>query len=144
MEANDKNKEMKTATGLPRLAPEQTDLVIDTAVLDFKTTDEVEPLDEIIGQSRAMEALDVGLGIDQEGYNIFVAGLTGTGKMETIRRSLQKRLDQAPVPNDWIYVHNFDKADEPWAIELPTGNGRQFKRDMARLVEHLQEEIPKT
>ena len=143
MEANDENKEMKTVTGPQRLAPDQADLVINSEVLNFETTEQVEPLDEIIGQSRAMEALDVGLGINQEGYNIFVAGLTGTGKMETIHRSLQKRLDQAPVPNDWIYVHNFDKTDEPWAIELPAGKARQFKRDMSRLVEHLQEEIPK-
>ena len=109
----------------------------------FRTTAEIEPLDEIIGQQRAMESLELGLGISQEGYNIFVAGLTGTGKMETISRSLQQKLPRSQVPDDWVYVHNFENPDEPWAIRLQPGQGRQLKRDMKRLVEQIGEALPK-
>jgi len=128
----------------PRSLPaEQADAPVDPSVLNFQTTRDLEPLDEIIGQKRAMEALDIGLGITQDGYNIFVAGLTGTGKMGTIRRSLQQRLVRGKMPNDWVYVHNFDQPDEPWAIELPPGKGRQLRKDMQRLVQRLREGLPK-
>jgi predicted ATP-dependent protease len=109
----------------------------------FMSTEELEPLDEIIGQDRAMAALEIGLGIPHEGYNIYVAGLTGTGKTETIRRSLQKRLDKTTVPCDWVYVNNFDDPDEPWAIGLQAGKGKQLKKDMERLIERLWEALPK-
>jgi ATP-dependent Lon protease len=125
------------------LTAQEADVQIDLSLLAFKTTKEVEPLDTIIGQDRAMEALDVGLGIHQEGYNIYVAGLTGTGKMETIRQTLRQRLEGTPVPEDWVYVNNFDNSDEPWAIRLPPGQGKQFAEEMDHLVEHVQENLPK-
>lgn len=111
--------------------------------LDFDNTGQLEPLEEIIGQDRAMAAIEVGLGIAQDGYNIFVAGLTGTGKMGTIRKSLQRRLDGSTVPDDWVYVNNFDNPDEPWAIKLPPGKAKRLHKDMNRLVERLKEALPK-
>jgi len=137
------DSELQAAPPPRELALEETDVDLDPATLDFETTAELEPLDTIIGQDRAMEALDVGLGIHQEGYNIFVAGLTGTGKMQTIRQTLRRRLEGTPIPDDWVYVHNFDSSDEPWALRLPPGKGRQLTDDMAHLVEHLREELPK-
>jgi predicted ATP-dependent protease len=125
------------------LSVEQTDIEIDMNAMKFETTNELEPLDEIIGQNKAMCAIEIGLGINQEGYNIFVAGLTGTGKKETIRRSLEKRLDGSTVPNDWIYVHNFDNPDEPWAISLHPGAAKKFKKCMEKLIDHLKEDLPK-
>jgi predicted ATP-dependent protease len=133
---------LKTAP-LPReLSPEE----VDTGPiegLEFDNTGRLEPLDEIVGQDRAMAAIEVGLGISQDGYNIFVAGLTGTGKMGTIRKSLQKRLDISTVPDDWVYVNNFDNPDEPWAIKLPPGKAKRLQKDMTRLVERLKEALPK-
>ena len=70
-------RQLQTATTVEELSAEETDSAVDMEVLDFKTTAELEPLDEIVGQSRAMSALEVGLGIQQPGYNIFAAGLTG-------------------------------------------------------------------
>ncbi len=90
-----------------------------------------------------MTALEIGLGIPHEGYNIYVAGLTGTGKTETIRRSLRKRLDKTTAPCDWVYVNNFDDPDEPWAIGLQAGKGKQLKKVMERLVGRLREALPK-
>ncbi len=136
------SKDIKAAPSPRELSAEEVDTgPIET--LDFDDTAQLEPLDEIIGQDRAMAAIEVGLGIPQEGYNIFVAGLTGTGKMGTIRKSLEKRLDSSKIPNDWVYVHNFDNSDEPWAIKLPAGQAKHLQKDMNRLVERLKEALPK-
>jgi len=136
--------EMRPAQALRRLSAEETDLSFKEVVLrEFTTTADVEPLKEIVGQKRAMEALEVGLGISHESYNVFVAGLTGSGKMETIRQSLQQRLKKSGIPNDWVYVHNFDKPDEPWAIRLRPGQGRELKKDIKWFVDRLKQELPK-
>ena len=135
--------ELLTAPTHQELSAEQTDINIDLSSLSFNSTDELEPLDEIIGQSKAMSAIEIGLGIHQEGYNIFVAGLTGTGKKETISRSIKKRLDGSTVPNDWIYVYNFENPDEPWAIDLNPGYAKKFKKCMEKLIEQLRESLPK-
>lgn len=112
------------------------------ADFDFETTEELEPLDEIIGQDKAMSALEVGLGISQDGYNIYVSGLTGTGKMETIRRSLKMRIDGSDRPGDWVYVNNFDNPDQPWAIALNPGEGRRLQKEMDKLIHRLREQLP--
>jgi predicted ATP-dependent protease len=125
------------------LSAEQADVDIDISKLDFKTTDELEPLDEIIGQNKAMSAIEIGLGIAREGYNIFVAGLKGTGKKEIIQKSIEKRLDSSSIPNDWVYVNNFDNPDEPWAISLHPGKARNFKKSMEKLIDQLNENLPK-
>jgi len=141
----DKGKKRKlTPSAKPReLTVEETGPNLDDGLPPFTSTEDLEPLDEIIGQDRAMAALEIGLGIPHEGYNIYVAGLTGTGKTETIRRSIRKRLDKAGAPCDWIYVNNFDDPDEPWAICLPAGKGKRLKKDMGRLIERLREALPK-
>ena len=136
-------RQLQAAEPVDELTAEETDSAVDAEILSFSTTADLEPLDEIIGQTRAMSALEVGLGIMQEGYNIFAAGLTGTGKMETIRRSLVRRLDGSKPPNDWIYVHNFNDPDQPWAISLPRSKGRQFEKEMSRLISRLTEALPK-
>ncbi len=137
------NLPLQTAAPPEELSGEQADFTIDLNALDFATTADLDPLDEIIGQSRAMSALEIGLGIKERGYNIFVAGLTGSGKMQTIKRSLQKRLDGSATPNDWVYVYNFTDPDQPWAISLPPGKGGQLEKDMDRLIQNLKEALPK-
>ena len=137
------HRQLQAAAPVDELAAEDTNSSVDMDALTFATTADIEPLDEIVGQSRAMRALEVGLGIRQQGYNIFAAGLTGTGKMETIRRSLQKHLDGSVAPNDWIYVHNFDEADQPWAISLKPGQGRRLEKEMDHLLAQLKEALPK-
>ena len=86
----------------------------DVSQFTFQCTDELPPLDRMIGQDRAQEALRFGLEVNKPGYNLFVTGLTGTGKTSAIKAHLQTlvdELDQAeqikPI-NDWIYVYNFD------------------------------------
>ena len=137
------NRRLQAARPIEELGAAQLDSLADLDSLQFETTADLEPLDEIIGQDRAMSALEVGLGIRQEGYNIFAAGLTGTGKMETIKRSLQRRLDGARTPQDWVYVNNFEDPDKPWAMPLDPGQGKKLEKDLDRLVERLKEALPK-
>ncbi|MBM4025676.1 MAG: hypothetical protein FJ280_09750, partial [Planctomycetes bacterium] len=136
-------QQLQPAESLHELSAQDTDTAVDWEALPFQTTAELEPLNEIIGQSRAIAALEVGLGVRQPGYNIFAAGLTGTSKIETIKEALQKRLAGSPVPDDWVYVHNFDDPDQPWAIRLRPGQGRQLEKDTDRLVTRLKEALPK-
>jgi len=96
----------------------------------FKCTDELPPLDRMIGQDRALEALRFGLEVDKPGYNLFVTGLTGTGKTSAIKAHLQTLVDELaqaeqikPI-NDWIYVYNFDDNDRPCALKLASGTGK--------------------
>ncbi|MCE5186053.1 MAG: AAA family ATPase [Planctomycetaceae bacterium] len=126
------------------LSAVQTDAAISLDQIDFDDTRALEPLgDELIGQNRAMTAIQLGLGIRKEGYNIFVTGLTGSERSEIIRRSIEKRLTGEPVPDDWVYVNNFDNPGEPWAIRLRPTEGRKLKKHMDRLLERLIENLPK-
>ncbi|HBQ24831.1 MAG TPA: ATP-dependent protease, partial [Syntrophomonas sp.] len=98
-----------------------------TNIFKFNSTAEVKPLRGIIGQERAVRTLDFGLNIDNPGYNIYLAGVFGTGKTTLAREMLEKKATQEPVPSDWCYVHNFKKPDCPKALELPAGKGKEFK-----------------
>ncbi len=109
----------------------------------FKTTDEIEPLKETIGQKRALSALDFGLGIDSHGFNIYILGESGTGKMTTIKAILNEKAKDEPTPNDWCYVYNFNDPDEPKALSLPPGTGAGFQKDMNEMIGILRKEITK-
>jgi len=128
---------------LDELTHEQLAVKYDPHQLEFETTNELEPLYDIIGQERAVRAMEFGLKIKVRGYNIFMAGLSGTGKTtyaETYTRSLAAN---EPVPDDWCYVYNFDHPASPIAIRLPAGGGREFKKDMEAFVNIIKTEISK-
>ncbi len=109
--------------------------------LGFGTTLDLPELTEIIGQDRAVSAVEFGMGITSEGYNIFAVGPAGTGKASTIREFLARVAASLPAPDDWVYVHNFEKPHQPRAIRLPSGKGQAFRKDMEKLVEDLQAAI---
>ncbi|NJD54983.1 MAG: ATP-dependent protease [Nitrospirae bacterium] len=115
----------------------------DPSVFTFGSTDEIEEKDETIGQDRALRAIDFGLNLESSGFNIFMLGENGTGKMTTIRKLLSKKAAEEPVPQDWCYVYNFADPDAPLAISLSPGQAPLFYRDMDELVRTLQAEIPK-
>ena len=110
--------------------------------LTFTTTAELEELTETIGQDRALEAIDFGVGMQHEGYNLFVLGSTGIGKHDVVIRELKRRALDSDTPSDWCYVNNFDAPHKPNALELPAGKGKIFQKDMAQLVEDLGNAIP--
>ena len=110
---------------------------------DFKTTKELSVLDGIIGQERAVKALDFGLSVKMKGYNIYMAGPSGTGKTTYACRSARKKASQEPIPSDWCYVYNFQNPKNPQAISFEPGIGKQFKEDMEKLVTTLKKELQK-
>lgn len=116
--------------------------LVDPTQLDFEHTGELEPLADIIGQDRAVEALEFGLSMKSAGFNLYVSGPVGTGK-GTLVRQMAKRLAQAaPAPSDWCYVNNFQDPSRPVCLALPAGQGTSFKRAMGDFIEGLRREIP--
>lgn len=110
--------------------------------LDFETTAELEPLEGVVGQERALEALEFGVGLHREGFNIFALGPPGVGKHSVVERAISARAAREPVPDDWCYVNSFHDRKGPRALRLPAGRGRDLKGDMRRLVEELKTAIP--
>ncbi len=115
----------------------------DPEIFEFETTEEVPPLEGILGQERAVRATDFGLRIKRFGYNIFFTGHTGTGKISYAREVVDAMAENEPVPDDWCYLYNFKNPGEPLALNLPAGMGSDFSRDIDKLLEELNEVIPK-
>jgi len=114
----------------------------DSSTLAFETTDQLEDLDEIFGQVRAKSAVDFGIGIRREGYNLYVLGPAGAGKQTLLRQLVGRKAAEEPPPADWCYVYNFDAPHRPRALELPAGRGVKLRDDMRQLVDELFAVIP--
>nr|MDA8086530.1 AAA family ATPase [Nitrospiraceae bacterium] len=126
-----------------KLAPERLYRCCGPGELDFNTTDDVKPLEGTIGQDRAMHALDFGLNFSDTGFNIYILGEAGTGKLTTIKMLLDEKAAREPVPPDWCYVYNFRDPDTPSAISLDAGKAAEFQKDMEEFVKSVKTAIPK-
>jgi predicted ATP-dependent protease len=123
----------------------------DTSLLPFACTADMTPLEDFIGQERAMRAIEFGLGVRKSGFNIFVTGLTGTGKTSIIKAFLKKvtakkfsPAEDALLPEDWCYVYNFNDPDRPQTLSIRRGLGKALKKDMEELIQTLQRSARKT
>lgn len=116
----------------------------DLSKFEYETTAQVPQIEETIGQERAIRAIEFGLNVESPGYNIYVTGMTDSGRTSTVKNILKKVAQSKSPPPDWCYVHNFEDPDQPVAISLPTGKGKIFKKDMEELIITLKKEIPKT
>ncbi len=125
------------------LTAEKLRFTCDENVFDFDTTETVPPLEVMIGQERAVKAVEFGLFTKNPGYNIFISGLVGTGKITYAETAVKKVAGNQEVPNDWCYVNNLETPGQPIALALPAGMGYSFKQDMQELVENLKTDIPK-
>ncbi|SCM79087.1 ATP-dependent protease [uncultured Sporomusa sp.] len=125
------------------LTAEKLRFTCDEHVFDFDTTETVPPLEVMIGQERAVKAVEFGLFTKNPGYNIFISGLVGTGKITYAETAVKKVAGNQEVPNDWCYVNNLETPGQPIALALPAGMGYSFKQDMQELVENLKTDIPK-
>ncbi len=114
----------------------------DVSRLNFRTTAELERLEQLPGQQRATRAIEFGLKILHDGYNVFALGPAGIGKLSLVRHFTQAQARQEAVAQDWIYVHNFLEPHKPLALGLPPGRGGQLKEGMERLVEELRVAVP--
>jgi len=110
----------------------------------FNTTAELEKYTDILGQDRALEAIKFGVGIKQEGYNLYVMGPAGTGKHTIIRQFLTQIAATEANASDWCYVNNFENPHKPVVLQIPAGQGRGLRDDMANLVDELRSTIPAT
>jgi lon-related putative ATP-dependent protease len=117
------------------LKVEQLYLTCEPSVLGCESSEDVQQTDTIIGQERAVKALKLGLDIKNNGFNIFVSGLPGTGRTTAIERFLKEFASKKPVPSDWCYVNNFEDQSAPNAIQFPAGKAIIFKEDMEKTLE---------
>ncbi|MBR9870763.1 MAG: AAA family ATPase [Gammaproteobacteria bacterium] len=112
--------------------------------LPFKTTRQLEPLAEIVGQNRAEEAVRFALAMPHGGYNVYAVGRNGLGKRTMMLRYLEHHTDSKQQIHDWCYVANFDEPRNPTLLKLPAGMGHQLKQDMDKLMSRLVKMIPQT
>ena len=124
------------------LAPEALYHSCDLSQFDFKTTADIEPLDQPLGQQRALEAIEFGVDIDQDGFNLFVLGASGLGKHELVKQVLDQRAMSEQPACDWCYVNNFENPQKPKVLKLPVGMGSRLRKDMQLLVEDLLLSLP--
>lgn len=109
----------------------------------FSNTEQVPPLEGIIGQEKAVKAMEFGLFIKSPGYNLYMAGMSGTGKTTYAENLVRQVAQMEDIPDDWCYVYNFERLGQPVALSLPPGKGAEFAQDMENLVDELLLEIPK-
>ena len=108
-----------------------------------ESTKDLIPINEIIGQERAVRALKFGLGIKDHGFNVYVAGYPGTGRKTAVKSFVEAQAKRQPVPHDWCYVNNFSNQYEPKALKLPPGKGKVFDEDMKNFIENVRNALPK-
>jgi predicted ATP-dependent protease len=125
------------------VSPDKLRWICDPSIFSFKTTADIAPLKGIIEQERPIRAIRFGLDIASPGYNIYVSGLTGTGKTTVIKTFLEEIAAKMPRPDDWCYVYNFRDPVSPTILNLPPGRAKAFKAAMDDLVRNLRREIPK-
>lgn len=125
------------------LPVEKLRLKFDPTLLNCETTAELKPLEGIIGQERAVRALKFGLDIKEKGFNIYVAGVPGTGKTSAVKDFIEEIAKTEPVPSDWCYVNNFRNAYEPKAIRFPPGKAKEFQKDMKDFITEVRRALPK-
>ena len=119
-------------------------MTCDSNIFNFDTTADLEPIQEGIGQDRGIKALEFGLQVDVKGYNLYLEGPSGVGKTMYTKNYLQKIAAKKRVPSDWCYIYNFENPNEPIAVSLPAGQGKEFKEAMDGFIKEIKKDIKKT
>jgi lon-related putative ATP-dependent protease len=109
----------------------------------FSTTAELVSDKRLIGQERAAKAVSFGLSLDKKGFNIFVVGNPGSGRMTYAMRQIEAKAKKLPAPDDWLYMHNFENPSSPIAINMPAGQGKRFAQAMTEMIEELKSTLSK-
>src|SRR5512138_351543 len=115
--------------------------ICDPKTLHCDSSAEIGSLGTIIGQERAVRAMRFGLDIRDWGFNIFVAGVSGTGRTTAVERFLEEIAVTKPIPMDWCYVNNFEDSYRPRALGLPAGKAREFQRDLMGFIKTVIRDI---
>merc|ERR1711879_146358 len=133
------SKPVKPAT---RLSHSELSQNIDPQALKFQTTAELESFHGVLGQDRAVNAIQFGVAMNRPGYNIFVMGDTGTGRSSYVRDYLRSEAKRQKTPSVWCYVNNFDNAREPGAIELLPNESKELRELLLQLIDQLLSTFP--
>ena len=112
--------------------------------LPFETTEELESISTGIGQERAIKALEFGLNVDVKGYNLYLEGPSGVGKTMYTKKYLDTISKKKKTPSDWCYIYNFSNPNEPIAVSLPAGQGKEFKDTMDQFIKDIKSDIKST
>jgi hypothetical protein len=126
------------------LLPQQVRKTIDPKSVGVENTGCLKPTQNIIGQKRAISALEFGLNIEENGFNVYVAGPQGIGKRTAVKSFLETLASGKKAPADWCYVNNFDDPYQPKALKLPHGYGKKLQQDVEDLIDHIKREMPKS
>ena len=127
-----------------KLNPEDLRWRCNQDVFAFDSTTDIEPIEGILGQERALKALKVGVDLRSPGYNIFIAGLSGTGKATTVKKMLETISDNCPPLYDYAYVNNFKDNDRPFLLTFSVGKAKAFKQDVSSTIDILKNKIPQS
>lgn len=125
------------------LPPDALRRAADPGALGFRTTAELAPLERLVGQDRALDALAFGIAIDAPGFNVFILGDEGTGRRTSALGLLRQRAATEPGPDDWCYINNFEDPRRPRALRLPAGRARGLATDLETLITNLASELPR-
>ena len=115
-----------------------------TEKMNFETTAELEAINTGIGQYRGIKSLEFGLNVDIKGYKLFLEGPSGVGKTKYTKNYLDIISKKKKTPVDWCYIYNFDNPNEPIAVSLPAGQGKDFKENMERFIKDIKKDINST
>jgi lon-related putative ATP-dependent protease len=127
---------------ISELPPEKLRFELSPGKVECKTSEELAPLEGIVGQDRALKALTFGMEMKGKGFNVFAAGPPVTGKRPATRGYLEKIAKTKPIPPDWCYVNNFQNPYEPKALKLPAGKAKIFQKDLKNLIEQVKRAVP--
>ena len=122
--------------------PEQLRWCCDPASFGFETTADLQPLEGVVGQERAIKALQLGVELYGPGFNIFVCGLSGTGRFTTIQQVLKDIQPHCPPAPDRCYVHNFQRPEQPRLLDMPRSQAARFRKDVDRALDFLVTRLP--
>ena len=134
---------MNSAAPTPHpLAVSELRRTVDAATLGFKSTAELEPILGLIGQERALKAIQFGANIKSHDFNVFVLGPAASGKTTAVRQYLERKAAETAAPPDWIYVNNFETPNQPRAIKLLSGRARALAKGMVAAIDELRNVLP--
>jgi lon-related putative ATP-dependent protease len=133
---------MESQLPIGELPPEKLRCECPPGMVECKTSEELAPLEGIVGQDRALKALIFGMEMKGKGFNVFAAGPPVTGKRPATRSYLEKIAKTKPTPPDWCYVNNFQNPYEPKALKLPAGKAKVFQKDLKSLIEQVRRAVP--
>ncbi|MCI8587629.1 MAG: AAA family ATPase [Clostridia bacterium] len=119
-------------------------MTCDDKLFHFETTEELQPITTGIGQDRGIKALEFGININVKGYNLYLEGPSGVGKTMYTKNYLDQITQKQKTPSDWCYIYNFSNPNEPVAVSLPAGQGKEFKDSMDGFIKEFKKDIKKT